>query len=264
MGAVRAEQIKLTSTRAPWWCTATVVVLGLGIAALIAVVTRGVGAGPDQPSDVGADASSVDQTGAASVYLIGVNFFGVVILMIMAVLGVTTEFRYGTIRTSFLGIPRRWNVLCAKALVYVALTFVIVLPLTLCSVLVVIALSDGSSGLDLGSEHVIRQIWGTAVWASLCVVVGIGVGAIVRQTAGAVSVVLVWMLVIENVAAALPVVGRRIGPFLPFRNGSRFLDGDFPGDGYHWNSWVSLVYFAVFAAIVFAIGLLVVNGRDAG
>lgn len=263
MGAVRAERIKLTSTRAPWWCVAAVVILGLGIACLIALVTRGADTVADQPQDMGADGSA-DQIGAASVYLIGVNFFGVVILMIMGVLGVTTEFRYGTIRTSFLAIPHRWNVLCAKALVYVALTFVVVVPLSLCAILLAIGLSDGSSGMTLGSEHVIRQIWGTAVWAALCVVVGIGVGALVRQTAGAVSVVLVWMLVIENVAAALPVVGRRIGPFLPFRNGSRFLDGDFPGDGYHWNSWVSLVYFAIFAAIVFALGVLAVNKRDAG
>ena len=262
MGAVRAERIKLTSTRAPWWCIAAVVVLGLGIAGLIALVTRGAGGVADQPEGAATD-GSFDQSSAASVYLIGVNFFGVVILMIMAVLGVTTEFRFGTIRTSFLATPRRQNVLCAKALVYVALTFVVVVPLSLCSALLVKAL-NGSAGLDLGSEHVIRQIWGTAVWAALCVIVGIGVGAIVRQTAGAVSVVLVWMLVLENVAAALPVVGRRIGPFLPFRNGSRFLDGDFPGDGYHWNSWVSLIYFGVFAAIVFAVGVLLVNRRDAG
>ena len=263
MGAVRAEQIKLTSTRAPWWCIAAVVVLGLVIAGLIAYVIRDAGAISDQSQDVGTD-GSVDQSSAASFYLIGVNFFGVVILIIMAVLGVTTEFRFGTIRTSFLATPRRQNVLCAKALVYVALTCVVIVPLSLCCVLLVKVVSNGSSGLDLGSEHVIRQIWGTAVWASLCVIVGIGVGAIVRQTAGAVSVVLVWMLVIENVAAKLPVVGHRIGPFLPFRNGSRFLDGDSPGDGYHWSSWVSLVYFGVFAAIVFAVGVLLVNRRDAG
>lgn len=250
-GALRAEWIKLTSTRAPFWCLGVVILLGLGLSLLITIATRGgTGGGPDAVAGLG-----------AADYLTGVNFFGVVVLMIMAVLAITTEYRFGTIRASFLAVPRRPLVLCAKAVIYGVLTVVVVALLSTASLLLVLAVSDGASGLRLDSELTLRQIWGTPIWAALCVLVGLGVGALIRHTAGAISIVLVWMLVVENILGALPVIGRRVGPFLPFQNGSRFLSGDV-GD-YHWNSWVSLGYFALFSALIFVAGIMVMNSRDA-
>ena len=45
---------------------------------------------------------------------------------IMAILGVTTEYRFGTIRPTFAAIPRRPQVLLAKAVVFGGLSFAVV------------------------------------------------------------------------------------------------------------------------------------------
>lgn len=243
-----AEYIKLTSTRSPYWCVGVVVVLSLGIAALIGAVI----------------ASVHGETGLrVPDYLLGLNQFGVVVMMIMAVLAVTSEYRFGTIRTTFIATPRRATVLFAKAVVFGGLAVVLSAVLAALSLVVVKVLAGASSHFSFTDSVALRQIWGTPIWALLCVIVGLGVGALVRHTAGAVVIILVWMLVAESILAVLPKVGPAIGPFLPFRNGSRFLTSTADSADYHWNAYVSLGYFAVFAAVVLGAAVIVVQRRDA-
>ncbi|GAB17981.1 putative ABC transporter permease protein [Gordonia effusa NBRC 100432] len=247
LATVNSEYIKLTTTRSPYWCAAVVVALSLGISVLI-----------------GAVLSSTPDTGLGIAdYLLGLNQFGVIVLMIMAVLAVTSEYRFGTIRTTFTATPRRRRVLIAKAVVFGGLAVVLSAVLAVISLGVVKALAGSSSNFSFGDADALRQIWGTPIWALLCVIVGLGVGALIRHTAGAVVIILVWMLVAESILAVLPKVGPEIGPFLPFRNGSRFLTSTASSPDYHWNAYVSLAYFAVFAAVVFVAAIAVVERRDA-
>lgn len=256
---LRAEQIKLTSIRSPYWCMGLVVILSLGVTALFASLASNVNetAGPDTAT---ASTSAGVDGSALSVALLGLNQFAVIVLMIMAVLGITSEYRFSTIRATFLAVPKRTSALLAKATVYVSLTFVTMLILTVICVGILVA---GIGGFGFGDATVIRQIWGIPVYAALCVLLSMGVGALVRQTAGAISVVLVWMLVVETILGAVPKVKDWVGPFLPFANGSRFLSGATAGDDYHWNSGVSLVYFALWAVVVFVAGVWLANQRDA-
>ena len=255
---LRAEQIKLTSIRSPYWCMGLVVILSLGVTGLFA----GLASNVNEPAGPGAATSTsagVDGS-ALTVALLGLNQFAVIVLMIMAVLGITSEYRFSTIRATFLAVPKRTSALLAKATVYVSLTFVTMLVLTVICVGILVA---GIGGFGFGDATVVRQIWGVPVYAALCVLLSMGVGALVRQTAGAISIVLVWMLVVETILGAVPKVKDWIGPFLPFANGSRFLSGATAGDDYHWNSGVSLVYFAVWAVVVFVAGVWLANQRDA-
>ncbi|NMO04936.1 ABC transporter permease [Gordonia sp. TBRC 11910] len=248
VAATHAEYIKLTSTRSPYWCVGVVAVLSVGIAALLGAVA----------------ANAAGDTGLrVPDYLLGLNQFGVVVLMIMAVLAVTSEYRFGTIRTTFVATPQRGRVLVAKAVVFGALAAVLTALLAALSLGVAAVLTPASSNVSFSDSVALRQIWGTPIWALLCVIVGVGVGALIRHTAGAVVIILVWMLVAESILAVLPKVGPAVGPFLPFRNGSRFLNAAPDADAYHWNAYVSLGYFAVFAALVFGAAIAVVRRRDA-
>ncbi|RPA58926.1 ABC transporter permease [Gordonia oryzae] len=255
---LRAEQIKLTSIRSPYWCLGLVVILSLGVTGLFAALAGSVNetAAPDTATSA---SGGVDGS-ALTVALLGLNQFAVIVLMIMSVIGITSEYRFSTIRTTFLAVPKRISALLAKAAVYVTLTFVTMLILTLICVGMLVV---GIGGFGFGDATVIRQIWGIPVYAALCVLLSMGVGALVRQTAGAISIVLVWMLVVETILGAVPKVKDWFGPFLPFANGSRFLSGATVGDDYHWNSGVSLVYFAVWAVVVFVAGVWLANQRDA-
>ncbi|MGV9712579.1 ABC transporter permease [Gordonia sp. NPDC003424] len=241
IGAIDAERIKLLSTRSPYWSVGIVVVLTLGVAGL----TASLSSGPADPA----------------LFLMGLNQFGVLVLMIMAILAVTNEYRFGTIRTSFLAVPRRSDVLGAKAVVYGGLSAALTLILVIASMLLVGALSD--SGVDWGSSDMLRQIWGSPLFVIGCVLFGIGLGALVRQTAAGIVVMLLWILVAESILGVLPRVGDKIAPFLPFANGARFLGGPDGSVGYHWNIYGSLIYFLVIAVAVFVAGIVVTKRRDA-
>ena len=52
---------------------------------------------------------------------------------------------------------------------------------------------------------------------------GVGVGALVRASAGAVALLLLWPLVAEPLLANMPNTGATVGPYLPFANAFTFL-----------------------------------------
>ena len=94
MTLLNVERIKLFSTRSPYWCLVAIVVAALGFATLFGLIDNG---------------------RAAITYLVmqGVGL-GMSIYMVLAALSITTEYRFGTIRNTFLAAPRRTSVLCGE------------------------------------------------------------------------------------------------------------------------------------------------------
>ncbi|WP_280245855.1 ABC transporter permease [Nocardia abscessus] len=253
MGVLAAERIKLTSTRSPWWCSAIVVALALGMAALLASVAR---------ASYGTD-GAIDLT--VSTAVAGISGFGVMVLMIMATLTVTSEYRFGIIRTTFQATPHRAKVILTKAgLVGVygaALTFVLVFL----AYLVAKALGGPEAGatLTLSSADDWREVYGIPIYAFLCVLLAVGVGVLVRQSAAAISLIVLWPLLIEGLLGAFGSFGRNVTPFLPFANANHFFSSAASTANWHWGPWGSLLYFTAFVALVFGAALVVVNQRDA-
>ncbi|MCR5978295.1 ABC transporter permease [Gordonia jinghuaiqii] len=247
IAAVNAERIKLASTRSPYWCLGVVFVLGVGFAALLGALLSG---GHGEPGEI--DSLTDD-------FLIGLDQFGVAVLAIMAVLGITSEYRFGTIRPTFAAVPGRPSVLIAKAVVFGGLALVVTAVVALVGVVLAQALAG--HGMALGGPETARHLWGTPVFAMLCALVGLAVGALVRHSAGAVAIVLVWMLALERIVSVLPRVGEHIAPFLPFLNGWNFLAGG--DDSFHWNAYGSLLYFAVFTVVLLVVAAVVTDARDA-
>ncbi|GEM29968.1 putative ABC transporter, membrane protein [Nocardia neocaledoniensis NBRC 108232] len=251
MGVLAAERIKLTSTRSPWWCSAVVVLLSVGLAALMALITN-IDAEPGQgpPPLTPALAAS------------GVAGFGVMVLMIMAALTVTSEYRFGVIRSSFLAVPNRSKVIVSKAGLVGVYAAVLTGVLALVAFVVAkVIVGDEAPMLVLDGNW--RAIYGIPIYAFLCVLLAIGVGVLVRQAAAAISLIVLWPLLIEGLLGAFGSFGRAVNPFLPFANANRFLTTEEVSGNWHWGVWGSLIYFAVFVAIVFAGALVVVNRRDA-
>ncbi|MCU1648671.1 MAG: transporter permease [Nocardia sp.] len=252
MGVLAAERIKLTSTRSPWWCSAIIVALGLGFAALIAAVNR-------NPK---ADSPPLSVTNVVG----GVSGFGVLVLMILASLAVTSEYRFGTIKSTFLATPARDKVLTTKALMIGVYGAVLIGVLTLLAfgLAKIITGSSGGSALELSSSANARAIYGPAIYAFLAVLLAVGIGVLVRQTAAAISLIILWPTVIESLLSAFGSFGRNVGAFMPFANASHFYSvSDGGSTDWHWGPWGSLLYFAAFVAIIFGAALFMVNKRDA-
>ncbi|CAA0108775.1 Uncharacterised protein [Mycolicibacterium vanbaalenii] len=235
---INAERIKLTTVRSPLWSTAAVVVLSLGIAALQAAAAY--------------DHERLTAPTAA----MGVAVFGVPVLMVVAAMTVTGEYRTGMVRTTFLASPGRTLVLVAKAVVAAVFSGVVAALMVLGSVLV--------AGVDVDAAAW-RTTVAVALYAALAAVLGVGVAALLRHTAGAVTVLLLWPLLVEPLLGNLPGRGPQIGPYLPFANVFEFLDVQwlFPSYAMHWGPGGSLGYFVVIVAAVFVAAVVAVNRRDA-
>jgi len=195
---LHAEVLKLRSTRTPVGLLLATLAL---VALTVAVNLPKVGAKnvPVSLDDPGLLAS-----------IVGISF-GVpeVMVVLLGVLAFTQEFRYGTATATYLVEPRRSRVLVAKWLAS-ALASVVVAAATLAlSVTLSIALIRHRNG-DVTAA---AQFWqtvaaGFGVMAAYGVI-GVAVGALVRNQIAAVVGVLVWMLAVEQIVIpAFPAVGR--------------------------------------------------------
>lgn len=195
---VRAEMIKVVSTRATIW-------LLLGTLAMVAL-TVGVSipkAGAENPP-VPLDAPGVLADAVGTGLLIPQ-----VLVMLLGVLAVTQEFRYGTATSTYLVEPRRTRVLVAKWVTLAITGVVITLGTLALSVPFAIALISSRDG-DVTAG---AQFWQMAAAGSVMMaaygVIGVAIGTVVRHQIGAVVGVLVWMLAVEYVVIpAFPSPGR--------------------------------------------------------
>lgn len=236
LAVLNAERIKLTSTRSPLWSAAAMAVLSLGLAAVQASTAYGPGAvAPEKAA-------------------MGVAVFGVPVLMILAALTMTNEYRSGLIRTTFMAVPDRTLVLVAKAVVAAAFSAAYAAVMVMASI--VVAHSDPRDW---------RLVGAIAVYAALTAVLGVGVGALMRASAGAAAVLLLWPLVAEPLLGNMPNIGTAVGPYLPFANAFTFLDVQwlYPYYAMPWGPLGSILYFAGATAVVFVAAAVTVNRRDA-
>lgn len=243
-----AERIKLFSTRAPLVAVAGAAFVSLGLAALQAA-NQGMGAITPQEA------------------AIGVAVLAVPVLMVVASMSITAEFRTQMIRTTFLAVPNRILVLTAKAAIGAALAAVVAAVLVLAAALVAgfFAPPLAADALSLGDAGVWRAAGAFGIYAAVAAVLGVGVGALIRAAPGTVAVLLLWPLVVETVLGVLPDTGARVGPYLPFANAYTFIEVQwlYPGYDMRWGPLGGLAYFTAVTAVVFAVALVVVDRRDA-
>lgn len=246
MSLIAAERIKLISTRSPWWCSGLAIVASVGLSSLIAVGLSKDG----QPATVAST-----QFGYT---------LGMAVVMVMATLAVTTEYSVGTIRATFMAVPRRTPALLAKATVVAILAAVIGL-LGAFGGWAVSRVILPDTDLSLAGVDDWRHVAGVGLVYLIAAVIAVAVAILVRHTAGAVSIVLVWALMAEQLFELIPGVGDMVGPWLPFRSAKDFLTADGPASGglLGGGPWVSLAYFAVVAAVLLGVSIAVSRRRDA-
>ncbi|WP_193044579.1 ABC transporter permease [Mycolicibacterium baixiangningiae] len=244
---LRAEQIKLGTTRSPLWTVVAVVVLSLGFAVIQAWA--------------GSTAVPLAPERAA----VGVATFAVPVLMILAALTVTGEYRTGMIRTTFLAMPRRTRVLAAKAGVTAMFSALCAVAMVLASVLAVRVVGTPQQGTELSFTDVAvwRTVGAIGLYAALGAVLAVGLGTLVRHSAGVIAILLLMPFVVEPLLGSIPRVGARVGPLLPFANVNTFTEvpwvQTFP---MWWGPLGALLYFTAVVAVVFGAAVVDINRRD--
>ena len=245
---LRAEMVKLTTLRSTLWT------LVITIAGVIGVTTIATNSVLHHSADwyQGFDPTNQSLAGV----LIGVLTMGVFGVMV-----VTGEYSSGTIRTSLSAAPRRPVLLASKALVAGAAMLALCEALSFaCFGLGQAILSGGGAPhANLGQPGVARAVLLSGLFLALFGLLGMGIGALIRNTAGAISTYV-------GVTFLLPLLLHQLAgnpaKYTPVQILSNSVSATVPSNG-QVSPTLGLVLMVVYTAAALAAGLVMFVSRDA-
>lgn len=194
--AAHAEWTKLRSVRSTVWALLFTVVATIGLGALLTALevsrwdhrtlTERTGFDPLLYSFAGLNLAQLS---------IGV----------LGVLVMTSEYATGAIKLTLCAVPQRRLLLLAKVATFSAVTAIV--SLVSCVAAFVIGqalLAPKHAGVGIGDPGVLRAVLGGAVHLVMIGAIAVGLGAILRRTAGAVAVLFAVLLVVPGLVTLLP------------------------------------------------------------
>jgi hypothetical protein len=194
VAVLRSEWIKLRTTRSLYLAVAAALILGLAIGLLDVLSVTGHWATMNA-----SDRAAFDPVGDP---LSGFQF-GELALGALGVLAVSTEYSTGMIRTTLTATPRRGLVYVAKTLTLAALAL---LASEICAfsafLLGQIVLHRQHLNVSVTDGHVLRAVSCAGLYMTVVALVGFGLGALLRHTAAAMSVMFALVFLAYPVARA--------------------------------------------------------------
>lgn len=249
-GVLRSEWIKLRSVRSPFWSFAIAILVTVGFAALISPSV-----GPDGVIDVSDNAA-----GLANIATIGVQFSQIVVA-VLGVLIITGEYSTGMIRSTLTAVPGRLGALAAKSVVLFVATFVVAVVASVLAFAVASGMlaAQGISASLLDSA-VFLPILGGALYLGLLALFALGVGTILRSSAGGIATVLGVLLLLPTLLSVLPFQwATDLAPFLFSNAGTYFWHPEFSDR----EVWQNLLITVGWVVASLGIGSLLLKRRDA-
>jgi ABC-2 type transport system permease protein len=182
---------------------------------------------------------------------------------VLGVLVISSEYGTGLIRTTFTAVPQRRTVLGAKVAVFGAVSLIVGLLSAFVAFFVGQAiLKSRNVGVSIAEPSVLRAVLGAGLYLTLIALLGLGIGTIVRRTAGAIAVLVGLVLVFPLLAQALPSPWNNdIAKYLPSQlGGALFSVRSSPDD---LSPGAALAVFALWLLTTYTIATILVTRRDA-
>jgi ABC-type transport system involved in multi-copper enzyme maturation permease subunit len=186
---------------------------------------------------------------------------------VLGVLVISGEYSTGMIRSTLAAVPSRLPVLWAKAGVFSVVTLLLALPSTLIAFFAAQAILRGHSfnghdiALSFSDPGVARAVIGGALYLTLVGVFGLGLGAILRNTAAGISAFAAVFFVLPTLMNILPSSwGNAVSPYLPSDAGRAIMQTGNPA--HTLAPWTGLGVLAVYTAITIAIAAILLRRRD--
>jgi len=255
---LRSEFTKVRSVRSTYWLLFLMVVAAAAwcVAYTVATVHQ-------WPTMSALDRTSFDATQDS---VLGLALLGQLVIVVFGVLMITSEYTTGMIRTSLTVMPRRavlyWSKLAAFATVSLVLslatsfgTFYLGKTL-LASTRVTMSLSDPAQ---------LRSVLVTALYVEVCGLFAYGIGAIVRNTAGGLTIAYGVLALLPQLLKALP--GSLYDALVRWVPGGDALTAMTATKGAHpphvFGAWGELAIFASYAIVLVLLGAARFSRRDA-
>ncbi len=251
---VVSEWTKLRTVRSTYWTLVSMFVVTVGLGVL---VSWGVASTYD---DLGPqDRATFDPT---AISLVGLTF-GQLAVAVLGAMAISTEYSTGGIRTSLTAVPRRLQLLLAKALVF----FVVALAAGLVTSFVSfflgqLLLSSEHVAAGLGDDGVLRAVVGGGLYLAGSGMFGFALGALLRSTAGGITLAVALLLVLPIITATLPGDwGDAVQRYFTSNAGQQITNVRPPED--QLGPWSGYLVFTVWWAAILAVAAGFMQRRDA-
>lgn len=253
---LRAEWTKLWSLRSTRWSL---------LAAFVAMAAGGIvsaAVSMSQWSQLSAhDRATFDSVDTSVIGLNGAQLA----IGVLGVLVFSGEYSTGMIHASLMAAPRRLPVLWAKIGVFAAVTFALMLlasTISFFAVQLIVGAHDQQHAI--GDPGALRVVVGAALFLTVLGVMTIGMGALVRSSAGGIAMFVGVLLIVRLLVKFLPSsIADSVVPFLPGLAGTTVATHTQFEEAHHLSPWGGLAVFCGYAALAVAAGAVVLTRRDA-
>jgi ABC-2 type transport system permease protein len=253
---LRSEWTKFKTLRSTWWSVAALLVVSLGVSiAATAVYTADFNSlSPENRAQFRDDTIGLFlQPGFA---------FGQLAISVLGVLLIASEYSTGMIRATVLAAPRRTPVLLAKAGVLAGVVFVLAEAIALICFFVGSSIARKHVDVTLSTPGTLRAILGFGLVVTMTALIALALGALLRHTAGAISVALGASLVLPTLLGLIPgSVGQHLADAMPVRAGQLIMDRTEQA-GTPYGPWTGLGITALWTIGLMALALWTVKKRD--
>lgn len=196
-----------------------------------------------------------------NVSLVGASI-GVMVIGVLGVLIMTSEYATGLVSSTFAAVPKRLPVLWGKAAVYSAIALSVTVPAMLIAFFSTQAILSGNHAqIAFGHPGVARAVVGSALYLTIAGLLGLGLGGIFRSTAAAVTSLTVILFVLPVISFILPTgLSNTISPYLPGNAGQAIMD--IAPQAHTLAPWIGLGVFAAYAFAALAGAAVLLVKRD--
>jgi ABC-2 type transport system permease protein len=255
-----SEWTKLRSVRSTVWTLILFVIIVIGLTVLItSLVNSSWGTGPRSGSR---DATIIaDPVGV----ILGVGVgLGQLTIAVLGVMVITTEYSTGVIRASLLAVPRRVPMLAAKAVVFAILIVILAEIVCFGSFFIGAAILHTHIHVSLSQPGVTRAVLGAGLYLTVLGLFALGIGGLIRHTAGAMFTVIGVVLVLPILSGLLPGSwGAHINAYLPEQAGSLIATHANSNAAHLLSPWEGFGVLCIWAALMLGGAFYLLRHRDA-
>lgn len=257
-GVLGAEWRKLFSLRSTWWT------LGLTVV-LMTLMALGQAAGVTDSLDTPEGAATFVGLHGAELVTGGYQF-GMLTIAVLGALLITGEYSTGMIRSTFAAVPTRLPVLAAKGIVLAAVTVVITAIAFVTSYAATAPiLTDHDLVPSLTDPTTWQIAGGVTAFLVAAAMFALGIGTLLRSTAGSVTVVITTLLLLPGILQFITVDWVQDAmEYLPLPAATAFVTvSDAFGGAGDLTAWQGAAIVAAWAIVPIIAAAIVLGRRDA-
>jgi ABC-2 type transport system permease protein len=255
---IRSEFTKVRSVRSTYW-TLFVLVLA-SITWCVAYCLGTVHQWPHMSAQARSGFDATQNT------ILGLALLGQLIIVVFGALMITSEYSTGLVRTSLTVMPRRGTLYGAKVAVFAAVSLVVSFATSFGTFFLGRnLLASTHTPMSLSQPDVLRSLIITALFVEACGLFAFGIGALVRNTAGALTLSFGFLALVPELIRTLPVfLNHDLTRWVPGGDAINTMTATIGGQIPHtFPAWGELAVFAGYAAILLAAGAVAFSRRDA-